>query len=67
MKVAAELPPTPGWTPRPKGFQRWAEEENRDAWAHRVLASIPAPLHIAATTLRARQPQEADHRGLPLP
>jgi hypothetical protein len=55
------------YTPRPKGALRWAEEENRNAWAHRVLASIPAPAHITAAELHARQPRESDRKGMPLP
>lgn len=35
--------------------------------AARILASIPAPLHITAAALRARQPREADRAPLPLP
>lgn len=66
-RAEVSLLSVPGWTPRPKGALRWAEEENRDEWARRVIASIPAPMHITAATLRARQPREADRAPIPLP
>lgn len=67
VEAAIQVTPPAGWTPRPKGALRWAEEENRDEWARRVIASIPEPAHITAATLRARQPREADRERLPLP